>query len=157
MKKFILAVLMLLTILMVSPAFAGEYETIDALSSTSSTDIACATTSTVYSKWFALGPAEYFGVSYKYYASDGNIGTMTITIQLEQSFQKPTTDGSADASYYSIPVNMSDIVTAGTAYNTWAHKSISPIPLGYARFKITGTGSNDAHTVVNVKLHRQLY
>jgi len=119
--------------------------------SNGSVDIAVATTGTVYTNSFKLNRGEYFETSYYAVSS---AGTISLTIELEQSFQSPTTEGVADATYTE-PVNMSDIVTTLTTEGIWSHVAISPVVLPYGRFKITGTGANNADTIVNMKISQQ--
>ena len=66
----------------------------------------------------------------------------------------PTTEGSADATYVE-PVDFSNIVTNLTTESTWYHKVYSFAPLPYGRFKITGAGSNNADTVVTIKINQE--
>jgi hypothetical protein len=119
--------------------------------SNGSANIPVATTGTVYTNSFKLNRGEYFETSYYAVSS---AGTISLTIELEQSFQAPTTEGSADATYTE-PVNMADIVTTLTTESTWYHKAISPVTLPYGRFKITGTGANNADTILNMKISQQ--
>jgi hypothetical protein len=49
---------------------------------------------------------------------------------------------------------MADIVTALTTESTWYSQSMSILPLKYGRFKITGIGSNNADTIVNIKVNQ---
>jgi len=85
---------------------------------------------TVYSKSFSLKFGDYFGIAYK--AASG--GAIDLTIQLEQSFDLPTTEGVADAAYV-IPATMADIHT-NLADANWHITSLSPVAMPYGRFKI---------------------
>lgn len=106
--------------------------------------IPVASTNTVYSQWFRIDSGEYACVSYWVWS---NSGAASVTIQLQQSPINPDTAGVSDPTMQ-VPVNMTDIVTSLTTELTWYHQSVSPLAMPYARFKITGTGSNSADTIV---------
>ncbi len=95
---------------------------------------------TYYTNSFDIGShGTNFGIWLK---GSSSAGAPSFTVQIEQSYTKPTTEGAADTNWV-IPNGMADIVTdrvAETAFIT----SISPVPMPYARYKITtGAGSND--------------
>jgi len=85
---------------------------------------------TVYSASFSLRFGEYFGLAYK--AASG--GAIDLSIYLEQSFQEPTTEGSADSAWV-IPAAMTTI-HANLADANWHIASLSPFAMPYGRFKI---------------------
>lgn len=147
MKKLFLVLLTCLFIASQSQAFAE----MDVLTSAGSSDIAVATTGTVYTHSFRIDRGEYGAISY--YANSVN-GSVDITIEVEQGHARPTTEGSSDAGYVE-PVNFSDVVTNLTTEATWYHKVYSFAPLTYARLKITGSGSNNADTIVNIKVNQE--
>jgi ABC-type phosphate transport system substrate-binding protein len=149
MKRFWLLVLML--VLLVSPAYARSVTTQN-VTLAGDADILVASTGTVYTDYFMIGDGEYFNVSYYIYSA---LGVADVTIQLEESPVVPTTQNVSNANY-TIPVNMADIVTALTTESTWYHKALSPVPLTYGRFKITGIGSNQTDTIVNIKFSKQI-
>ena len=142
MKKVLVVLIGIM--LLATSAFA-----LDILSSDSSTaSIPVATTTTIYTHSFRTDSGEYGAISYWIYSA---AGVADVTIQLEQSWTAPATEGSADGNY-TIPVNMADVTTALTTESTWYQQSISVLPLPYGRFKITGIGSNNADTVVKIKV-----
>jgi hypothetical protein len=102
---------------------------------------------TVYTKSFQIAYGDYFGVAYRAVATTGS---PNITIQLEESWTEPSTEGSSDTNYV-VPTGLSDIVTALTT-QTWNIKTLSPIPMPYGRFKILGNATNGAAITVNIKL-----
>jgi len=104
---------------------------------------------TVYSVSFSLKYAEYFGVAYK----AASAGAIDLTIQLEQSFRLPTTEGAADVAYV-IPESMADIDTNLNDAN-WHITSLSPIALPYGRFKIISAGA-DATLLLNLSTQEDL-
>ena len=120
------------------------------LTAANASDIAVASTGVVYTAYFRLIKSVYFGIGYRAVSASG---TPSITIQLEQSWTLPVTEGSADTNYV-IPVGISDIVT-DLITETWNLKPLAPICMPYGRFKITGTGANPADTLVNIYLAEQ--
>ena len=86
----------------------------DVKTATGSTSIAVATTATVYTRSFRIDKGEYGVVSYYAYSATGSVN---ITIELEQAYDVPTTEGSADAAYVE-PIDFSDIVTNLTTEST---------------------------------------
>jgi len=113
-------------------------------------NIAVASTATVYTDSFKLKQGMYFGL---WFLANSAAGAPDLKIQLEQSYKAPATEGSADANY-AIPENMADIQSSLTA-ETAKVQLISPVPMTYARFKITGQGSNNADTILNMRIFMQ--
>jgi hypothetical protein len=110
------------------------------------------TTTTVYSRVFRLNYGQAFGIWYQ--AGNGS-GTANMKIQLEQSYVALTEaqEGASNANYV-IGSGVADIET--NLLDTTAHvKSVSPIPMKYARFKITGLGTNPADATINIWLFQQ--
>lgn len=108
------------------------------------------TTTVVFSRVFRLNYGEAFGVWYQ--AGNGS-GTANMKIQLEQSYTTPTTEGASDANYV-IGSGVADI--ANNLADTTAHiQSISPVPMKYARLKITGLGSNPSDATLTFKIFQQ--
>jgi len=115
-------------------------------------NIVIASTAVVYTKAFKMSYGEYFSLDYK---AVSDTGDPSIKIELEQSIgdNLPTTEGSSDTNYVE-PENMSDI-EADLTTETWKKKSLSPVPSMYARLKITGSGTNEADTIVSAYINRQ--
>lgn len=113
------------------------------------TPIAVATTSVVYSQAFKLGYGQYFGIWQKAASS----GTIDLKIQLEQSTNPPAAEGSADANWV-IGDGVADI-NSSLSSTTTQIKVISPVPMLWARLKITGGASNDASTTLDCRLFSQ--
>lgn len=103
----------------------------DVLMSTNVSTITVGAGATVYTKSFDLKFGLYFALAYK----AASAGAIDLTIQLEQSYDLPTTEGSADAKYV-IPASLADIHT-NLADANWHGKSFSPVAMPYGRFKIT--------------------
>ena len=112
--------------------------------------IAVATTGVVYSKSFFLKRGVTFGWEVKFTSS----GVVTATVELEQANQPPDTEQAQDDSFV-IPVSKATtnglfptgvIIAAATRYIT----AYSPVATILGRLKITGTGSNDASTVLSL-------
>jgi len=141
-KKVLVA--FLIAVCIASSAFA-----IDIKDSTgTTTSITVASTTTVYSGWFRMDTGAYAAVAYMI-SSDA--GVADVTIQLQQSPINPDDAGVSDPDFQ-IPVNMADIVTALTTESTWYYQSMPFLPFEYARFKLTGIGSNSADTIVKIKV-----
>jgi len=119
---------------------------VQVLEASGDSDIAVAgAAAVIYSASFNLKHAEYFSLAY-IATSDG---VVALVLQLEQSFQLPTTEGAADANWV-IPEGMADI-NAALADETMHIESISPVPMPYARIKISGAGGNDASTTIRLR------
>jgi hypothetical protein len=114
-----------------------------------------------YTKYFPIDAGEYTTVSARAYSSTG---TAIVTIELEQSFVAPdsegTSQGTSDKSW-AVPTNMSPIVSSLTnsTYHLstnapWSHYALSSLSLPYGRFKLTGVGANNDNTVVNIKVNQ---
>ncbi len=108
--------------------------------------IAVASTGVVYTRSFALNGAEYFGL---WLIATSVLGTADIKVELEQSYKLPTTEGAADALLWAVPDGMSDVVSSTTTELPHQY-SVGPIPMTYARYKLTGVGSNPADTIVEM-------
>ena len=100
------------------------------LSSANAAAIPVGAGETVYSASFSLKFGAYFGLAYL----AASAGAIDLTIQLEQSFQAPTTEGSADVAYV-IPASMADIHT-NLADANYHIKALTPVAMPYGRFKI---------------------
>ena len=110
-------------------------------------------TATVYTDSFKLKQGVYFGL----WAKASATGTPTVKIQLEQSYTAPTlgetSTPAADANFV-VPDSFPDIFS--NLNDTVAHvKSVSPVPMTYGRFKITGLATNPADTVIDMRLFLQ--
>lgn len=107
-------------------------------------------TTTVYSRAFRLNYSQAFGL---WLMAGNGSGAANMSIFLEQSAFAPTIEGSQDNNY---------VVGDGVApiysilNDAIAHvKTVSPIPMKYGRFKITGLGSNPADATINIYLFEQ--
>ena len=114
------------------------------------TSIAVAGTATVYSNSFFLLRGVTFGWEVKMTSS----GVVAVTIELEQANQPPDAEGAADLSFV-IPIGKETtnglyptgkIIATATRYIT----AYSPVATILGRLKITGTGANDASTVLSM-------
>lgn len=107
-------------------------------------------TTTVYSQSFKLYYGQVFGVWLQ--AGNGS-GTANMKIQLEQSRIVPTTQGAADANWV-IGDGVADVYS--NLNDTNAHiKTLSPVPMKYGRFKITGLGSNPVDASITIWIFDQ--
>jgi hypothetical protein len=110
--------------------------------------IPVASTATVYTPTFEINALEALGVQAKL-TSDGDA---KVLIQLEHCMASPTSEA-ADTSNAVIPDGFPDILDIT---DELVHiKQINPVPAKYARFKLTGQGTNDASTTCTLKIFRQ--
>jgi len=123
---------------------------IDIVDVSNSTDIAVASTSTVYTKSFDLpGAGDVFSIAIKA-TSDGDV---SLLVQMEQGWINLTeigSEGIANAKYV-VPENASNVFTDLNNQN-WRIIAWTPVASKKARFKITGQGTNDATTEVQIKI-----
>ena len=103
----------------------------------------------LYSASFKLNYGQSVGV----WSKAASSGTVALKIQIEQSAVAPTTEGSADANYV-IGNGVAD-VDSNLANTTAVVKTISPVPMMYARLKIIGLSGNDATTTLAFKFFIQ--
>ena len=129
---------------MFGPAIRNVVNTSDA------TDIAIASTAVVYTRAIPLNMGVYFGLKYKAVSATGS---PSIKIEMEQSDRLPATEGAAD-DHYVVPKGVSaiedDLIT-----EAWKIATLSPVPMPYMRFKVTGSGTNEADTILNLNLSVQ--
>lgn len=102
---------------------------------------------TRYSNSFKLELGAEFGLDF---IAAVSAGAPDLKIELEQSYVKPTTEGSADINYV-VPEGGITIVASLTAV-TRQITSLAPVVAPYGRFKITGAAGNHASTTLNIKL-----
>lgn len=102
-------------------------------------------TNVYYSKSFEIGFAAHFGL---WSQVTSVLGTPNLKIELEHSYVKPTTEGSSDSNYV-VPEGYGDIYSSLTSELVKV-KSFSPVPMKYARFKITGNSGNQTDSILNL-------
>ncbi len=101
-----------------------------------------ASTGVVYTLSFPLYSGEYFGLWIKVTSAGG---TPDIKIDLEQSYKVPTTEGAAETGLYEVTQNVDTQINDEVAHNL----TVSPKPMAYGRYKITGINANPADTIVS--------
>lgn len=111
-------------------------------------NIAVAGEVTVYSQSFELKNGTDFALAYKA-TSDGAV---KLKIELEQGYQLPTTEGSADTSWV-VPEG-ADTIEDALATETQHIRALSgtraPVAMPYARLKITGLADPDGNAASTV-------
>lgn len=108
-------------------------------------DILVNATDVVYTKSFKLNNGQYFGIAAR---ATSVIGTAAVKIELEESPLPPTTEGAAETTLFVEPDGFSDIMDISDGL---MHiKTVTPIPMAYGRYKITGAGGNPADTLVKI-------
>ena len=101
---------------------------------------------TVYTRAFQLSSAQFFGLFAK---ATSVVGTPNVKIELQQSYDTPATEGSADGDYVE-PDGFDDVFSP--INDQLAHiKTIAPVPMTYGRYKITGLTGNPADTTLEMK------
>ena len=77
-----------------------------------------------------------------------NLATADTAVYFEQSYQKPTTEGSTDATYI-----VTDVLdSTNTGDTQWHMATIDTVKMIYGRFKIIGQNSNPKTTVLQIKV-----
>lgn len=108
------------------------------------TTLAVAATGTVYSRSFPL-PMGDPSFAFEYQFASG--GTVETKLELEQGNQLPGTEMAADSAWV-VPDGAAELDNAcGDEINHI--KAYTPAATLFARIKITGSGSNDASTVLS--------
>lgn len=110
------------------------------------TDLAVASTAVVYSTVFKM-PMEAVAKFSLEWLNTSTAGTVDLKIEIEQGNVEPATAGAASTDYV-IPTGISAIVANSTA-ETVQMIAFAPVVSKFARFKITGQGSNNADTVIS--------
>lgn len=106
---------------------------------------------TIYSNAVQVGAkGSNFGVWFK---ATSVAGAPDVTVQYEESYTLPTTEGAADTNYV-VPANAVDVCT-NRIVETALVDSISPVAMKYLRFKIIGNAANNADTLVTLYLFEQ--
>lgn len=111
------------------------------------TTISVPTTGTVFTRSFDISQhqiGEPVGVMFK----AASTGVINLTIIPQQSYQRPTTEGSSDATY----VNWGITGATTTSDTAWRVATLDSVLMPYGRFKIIGNGSNDAATTIQIKV-----
>lgn len=104
-------------------------------------------TTPVFSRTFKL----YYGQAFGVWGQAGNgSGTANMKIELEQSYKDLTEaeQGSANSAYV-IGDGVAPI-QSNLMGNTAFVKTVSPVPMKYGRYKITGQGSNPADATITL-------
>lgn len=110
-----------------------------------SADILVNAQAVVYTKSFKLNNARFFGIAARAVSSTGTAG---VKIELEESPLLPTTEGAAETTRFVEPDGFDDIIDI--ADELMHIKTVSPVPMTYGRYKITGSATNPADTIVNI-------
>ena len=110
-------------------------------------DIVVAATAVVYTHSFKMNKGVYFGVWAKLQST---LTGEDVKVELEQSYALPTVEGAAETALWVIPDSASAIFAQ--INDELAHiATLSPVPMNYGRYKLTGLGSNPSDTVVKIK------
>jgi len=118
------------------------------VTSAGSANIAVVSDAVVYTKSFPLYKGEHFGV---WARATSVTGTPNVKIELEQSWTTPTVEGSAETTLWVIPAGKDPIFSA-IADELAQIATVTPVPMAYGRYKITGLteAANPADTIVTI-------
>ena len=112
--------------------------------------IAVSGTAIIYTKALRIPYGINFGISAKAASS----GTIDLKVEIQQSFKVPNPEGIADA-HWSTPTDITSPIFSSITSATIAQKALNVDPFVYCRFKITGQGSNDTSTTLNIWVSMQ--
>lgn len=122
----------------------------DLLTQSGSTSITIEASDVVYTSSFSLRHCEDVGIALDVSEND----TVSIGVRLEQSYQRPTTEGIADSEWVQ-PEGLGNILTlSGT---TLVLEEITYEAFPYGRLRFTSDGSNSAGTVIRARLSKRTY
>lgn len=143
-KRFILFITFLL--ILSTSGFAEPRRVQSMLSTSNATDIAVASTATVFTQSFPMSDVnqDKIGVVYKCSTS-----SCDMNIKFEQGYQRPTTEGSDDSAYF-----ITDVINASLTDNKWHMATVSTVTLPYGRFKVIGQGSNPSNATLKIKVSK---
>lgn len=104
-------------------------------------------TTTNYTKSVSLVNHSFESVGVMYKATSS--GVISLTLQAERSFDRPSIEGVANVAYvvWNPAATVSD--------NTWHMITLDTVNMPYLRFRLTGSGSNDASTIMQIKVEKQ--
>jgi len=109
--------------------------------------ILVAGTAVAYSRTMPLNMGNYFGI---WFQATSVIGTADVKVEFEQG-PVDLTDAQQDAAHSSFIVADGATEIDAQANDEKAHLwNVSPVPMTYCRFKITGLGSNPADTLIQM-------
>jgi len=125
------------------PDEPGGQQVVDLLGgSMGNGNLTVATTGTVYSFSVLLPPNVSFGLEYQFTSP----GVVAVDIKIEHGNAAPTTEGSADLDY----VLGDGISTVKSESDELVHFiALAPVVCQRIRFRLVGTGSNDAATALS--------
>ncbi len=124
-------------------AKVGAPEVIDLLKMARVSEIAVASTATIYSQAVGLPRNATFCFTVK---ADSE-GVVELKVEFESSNELPSTEETVDTNYV-VPDGKIDVITAQADKLVHRHP-YAPASTKFGRFKITGTGLNDASTVID--------
>lgn len=134
------------------PCFAADIAVNDEVLANGSKSLTESGSGVTYTVSKPLKAGVYYSTMYKAVSS---AGAPDITLQFEESYTRPTTEGASD-SEYTTPVGASDIATNLVA-ETWQQERLLLIPNEFYRYKITFNAGDAGDTVVNIKTIEQSF
>ena len=146
-SKYLTLTAIILLLVATNVSAAPFRSTVNAITTTNVTTIPVASTNTTYTKSIDvkyIRNDQDTGILYKATSS----GTVDLNLQMQTSY-KPSTDGAVDSDYldsHSIDTSITDTI--------WRLATLDTVILTNLRFKITGQGSNDASTTIEIKVSK---
>lgn len=104
-------------------------------------------TAVIYTKSIKIGSGMFFGLFAK---ANSIIGTPSIKVEIQQGYAPPTTEGSDDSNW--VEPDGFDDVFSDLSDKVMHIKTITPVPGGFIRFKITGGATNPVDATLNMKI-----
>lgn len=121
------------------------------LSKTNVWDIPVISTGVVYTRSFDLRRGLYFGL----WALANSAGTPEIKVELELAPEKPTEAQEGVAATTLFAIKDSDVIYTSINDKVAHVTPVSPVPMSFGRFKLTGIGSNPADSTIKLYLFQQ--
>jgi len=125
--------------------------TFDVVSKTNVKAIAVDEEAVVYTRAFDLSKGSFFGI----WVLCGSTGTPNVKIELELAPTKPTEAQEGVAATSLFAIKESDVIFDAINDKVAHVDTVSPVPMTWGRYKITGLSGNPADTTVTLKMFQQ--
>jgi len=105
-------------------------------------------TTTLYTESFSLRTTEEMAVMFQ---ATSDTSSPVVSFHLQQSYRRPTTEGSADFAYI-----ITDTIQSSRTDFNWGcatYSTLTQLPFG--RFKIVGESGNTSDTIVQMRIGKQ--
>jgi len=141
-------ILIMVAILICAGSASADRRIYSVESATNETVFNVPSTNTLYTKafWIKRQGDVDMGVMYKV----TNAGTIDINIDFEQGYTYPATEGSA-SDYFKV----TNHVDTELVDQLWHLATVDSVAMPVGRFKVTGEGSNDVDTMLQIKVGKE--